>query len=490
MYLHSNATSYLTAGVQATLMDSVVVLPANPLVSRVACTVDTLTVAVVDAAASESWLPGVTIMASAAAPWLCPDTRDDEAKPFTRIIMTVQEVRVAPLVTGSASFHYDDATDFSEGGYTYAPSFAGRAATFVFRTAPVPAHAAFKHLDFSYVRTPPRALELFANMQAENATFADELRAALDDMLRDADAFSSNGTVPLHVALARRLGISDDHARRLWWNPISALGSAVTYVGGAVVSAGSAVGSAVVNAGTAVVSIASALARDGRWELSGASLGLREYTFLDWRESTDYYNRGGARVWCNNCRAYLGGGFTAIAKFKYGTLQSAELSVHGSAQFTFGIRGTYSQACLTVSKEWPTDWRKVTSFTVPVLGVPVRFSVSARFVPEISLSGTGTASFATPSIDLRASVKMGVEYVSGWRAINDFSNTRSLTPASWRVAGGLQVTITPHIDVSLSIYDAWEHELRLSPSLIFRAITQVPSTCLIGLRSDSSNVAK
>lgn len=465
---------------EGTLIDSVVVLPANLLVSRVTCTVNTLTVAVTDAATTESWLPEVTILVSSAAPWLCPDERDDEAKPFIRMITAVREVLIAPRVMGSHAFRYD-ADDSTE--YSYSPTFAGRAATFVFDTHPMPSYAAFKHLDFAYVRTPPRALGLMAEVHAENATLADELRAAVEDMLRDASAFSSNGTVPLPVALARRLGISEDHVRRLGlfgidFNIGKAFHKAVDVVTRVV-------SSVCVSCGAAL-SIVRALASDGRWTMIDES---RRFDFLNWRSSGDFTNSGGVRVWCSDCRATLTGGFTAKAKFKYASLQSSELSVGAAATFSLGIRGTYNNPCFTRSKEEPTSWLQVTAFTVPVFGIPVIFTINTRLVPEFIITGMGTASFASPSISLSSKVRMGVEYVSGWRTINEFSAQKTITEASWKIAGGLHASITPHIDVKLSIYNSWDTVLRLSPSLHFRAITKVPSGCLLTQSGDKDHVA-
>jgi len=204
-------------------MDSVVVLPANPLVSRVACTVDTLTVAVVDAAASESWLPGHHGQRSAHRG--CARTRVMTRRSHSPAHHYDGGRKCAwlPSSRAHASFHYDDATDFSEGGYTYAPSFAGRAATFVFRTAPVPAHAAFKHLHF-FGTCAPRRYALWSclpicrrRMRRSQTSCVPPGRHAA----RRGRVQQQRHGVPLHVALARRLGISDDHARRLWWNPIS-----------------------------------------------------------------------------------------------------------------------------------------------------------------------------------------------------------------------------------------------------------------------------
>jgi hypothetical protein len=457
---------------QASLLDTVVVLPEHPLVTGVTCTATTLTLALSDAGAAESWAAGHTVMASAAAPWLCPDPATGEVRPFVRQVTAVREVHVAPRVVGAPAFHYDAHADTDE-GFAYSLAFAGRAATFVYDTVDVPAFAAFKHLDFALVRTPPRALSLLADIHAENATLAHELRLAVDEMVRNPAAFSANGTVPLPTALARRLGLSDDHARRLgFWS------SATSIVSSVCSSCGSAM--------RAVGSIASAVVNDGKWVLDGS----KQYALLDWSESTDYYNQGGARVWCHDCRAYVGGGFTAVARFKWAELQSAELSAGGSATFSFGIRGTYTQSCVTFSRDYPSAYRQVASFTVPIFGIPVRFDISGRLVATIAFKGTGTASFRTPSASLSGNVRMGVEYASGWRAIQTFSASRSFQPASWRVTGAVEVTMTPNIDIRLSIWGRWDHVLRLSPSLIFRAMNRVPTSCVTTISSDASNVAR
>jgi len=100
-----------------------------------------------------------------------------------------------------------------------------------------------------------------------------------------------------------------------------------------------------------------------------------------------------------------------------------------------------------VSKEWPTELAKsdVIHCACARRSRPLS-PVSARFVPRSRKPGkAGTvldAEHRPPT-----SVKMGVEHASGWRAINDFSNTRSLTPASWRVAGRAAGDHQPHIDV-------------------------------------------
>jgi len=450
---------------QAQLHADTVVLPEHPLVTRVTCTVSTLTVYMRDAAACESWQPDKTIMASAVAPFLCPDPVTGEDGPFVRKLTSVLAVRVGSRVNGAPAFEYD-ASEADVPEFAYSPALAERAGAITFSTVDVAPAAAFSTLQLSWQPGMPRALIQLQQLRLRDAQLADELLRLAQEARADMSAFTNNGTFDVPTVLERQLAARSIPRRVI--DPPTPPRSVPSRIGRAAASA------------VTVLAVFTDLL-----DLPDFFNGKLE--LLKWSGTQPLYSSGGVWLQCKDCRIHVTARPRVDITANAQSLLSAEVSIEGMVSYAYSVAGaiTSTPPCIAPTIK-PVQ---VASHTLPrsitVRGVKITLKLTTRLHLEVGFRATGSGQFRSPVVTYQRDVKYGARYDGRWRLIQEVGTTHSVSSPTYKFGGALQVTATPVLSAKAEVWDMWDVTVTLRPTFTFRAFTAIKSPCVAARAADA-----